>query len=170
LQRSHAWRGSSGIADRFRLPDIEAHRQEIGAKDMSVTAGCYLFFAMAFVLLLNGCAVHHFDPKTGTEHLWGFGHLKMKTAPQESSRPVITGTRLLGVSVRGGRDNYGISAGWESNSRITMPASGTLVLQYPTNAAPLPREMRDFFTIRVGTNLPPGWETPERTNPISPQR
>lgn len=27
------------------------------------------------------CAVHYFDPHTGTEHLWGVGHLKMKVTP-----------------------------------------------------------------------------------------
>ena len=128
---------------------------------------CHLLLALALcavMFVLSGCAIHHFDPRTGTEHLWGFGHLKMKVAPESGAQPVITGTRLLGLSLRGGRDDYGLTAGWECRSRITMPPSGSLLLQWPTNVSPLPREMRDLFTLRVGTNLPPGWETPRGTN------
>ena len=27
------------------------------------------------ILLTPGCALHYFDSKTGTEHVWGFGHM-----------------------------------------------------------------------------------------------
>ena len=33
--------------------------------------------------LSAGCAVHYFDEATGTEHNWGFGHLKIKVAPPD---------------------------------------------------------------------------------------
>ncbi len=123
-----------------------------------------LLAVLAFValpLLLTGCAIHHYDSKTGTEHLWGFGHFRMKAPPQTGARPVVTGSHMLGLNLRTGRDEYGMGVGWDSRSRITMPADGeTLLLEWPTNASPLPREMRDLFTVRVGTNLPPSWEWP----------
>ncbi len=34
-----------------------------------------------FSYLSTGCAVHYYDQATGTEHLWGFGHLKMAVHP-----------------------------------------------------------------------------------------
>ncbi|MFT4589665.1 MAG: hypothetical protein ACI8QF_003782, partial [Limisphaerales bacterium] len=42
----------------------------------------------------SGCAVHYYDKETGTEHLWGFGHLRMKAEPSEDGvvRAVMTGT------------------------------------------------------------------------------
>ena len=113
--------------------------------------------------LHSGCAFHHYDAETGTEHLWGFGHFRMKAPPQTGARPVVVGAQMLGLNVRTGRDDYGLGVGWDSHSRVTMPANGTLLMEWPTNASPLPREMRDLFTVRIGTNLPPSWEHPDDT-------
>lgn len=111
---------------------------------------------VAISLLLTGCAIKHYDASTGTEHLWGFGHFRMKAPPQNGAQPVVVGTHMLGLNLRTGRDDYGVGVGWDSHSRMTMPTNGgTLLLEWPTNASPLPREMRDLFTVRVGTNLPP---------------
>ena len=44
----------------------------------------------------SGCAIKHYDASTGTEHLWGFGHLKMKAAPSAGIVKTRTdGQRLL---------------------------------------------------------------------------
>lgn len=122
--------------------------------------------------LLSGCAVHYYDKTTGTEHLWGFGHFRMKGYPQNPEQPLVTGTHMLGLNIRASRDDYGVGVGFDSSSRIIVPANGTLCLEWPTNVSPLPREMRDLFTVRVGTNLPPDWETKRGTNstnqPITP--
>lgn len=107
------------------------------------------------LVLLNGCAFNYYDAETGTEHLWGFGHLRMKAPPRHSDRAFVTGSQMLGVNLRAGRDNYGIGVGYDSHSRVTMPADGTLCLEWPTNTGLLPRAMRDLFTARIGTNLPP---------------
>lgn len=112
------------------------------------------------LFLHSGCALHHYDAETGTEHLWGFGHFRMKAPPQTGARPVVVGTQLLGLNLQTGRDDYGVSVGWDSQARMTMPANGTLLMEWPTNVSPLPREMRDLFTVRIGTNLPPSWEYP----------
>ena len=115
---------------------------------------------VAIPVLLTGCAIKHYDASTGTEHLWGFGHFRMKAYPQSPERPLVVGTHMLGLNVRTGREDYGIGLGFDSHSRVTMPANGTLLMEWPTNVSLLPREMRDLFTVRIGTNLPPSWEHP----------
>ncbi len=118
-----------------------------------------MFLLAAIALAANGCAFHFYDKDTGTEHLWGFGHFRMKAPPKTGARPVVTGTHMLGLNLRAGRDNYGVGVGYDSQSRITMPADGgTLLLEWPANFPGLPREMRDLFNVRVGTNLPPDME------------
>jgi hypothetical protein len=108
-----------------------------------------------FLALNTGCAVHYYDQKSGTEHVWGFAHIRMKGYPQSPERPLVVGTHMLGLNLRTGRDDYGIGVGFDSHSRITMPENGTLCMEWPTNVSPLPRAMRNLFTARVGTNLPP---------------
>ena len=107
------------------------------------------------LLLLNGCALKYYDANTGTEHLWGFGHFRMKAPPRNADRAFVTGSQMLGLNLRAGRDDYGIGVGYDSHSRVTMPPNGTLCLEWPTNVSPLPRAMRDLFTARIGTNFPP---------------
>lgn len=118
-----------------------------------------LFLLVVLILSANGCAFHFYDKETGTEHLWGLGHFRMKAPPQTGAQPVVTGSHMLGLNFSAGRDNYGIGVGYDSQSRITMPADGgSLLLEWPTNFPGLPHEMRDLFNVRVGTNLPPGWD------------
>lgn len=98
------------------------------------------------VFLLSGCAVHYYDQATGTEHLWGFGHLKMAVQPSsEGVRAVVNGTQSLGLGVGLGQQDYYLSAGW-NDQRILRVADDTSVrLEWPT---------ADFFNVRVGTNPP----------------
>ncbi len=52
---------------------------------------------------LCGCGIHHYDAKTGVEHLWGFGHLRMRVHPPTNGvQAVITGNQLVGVRVGAG--------------------------------------------------------------------
>ena len=122
------------------------------------------------VLLLSGCAVHYYDAETGTENLWGFGHFRMKGPPKNGAQPVVTGSHLLGLNLRAGRDDYGVGIGFDSQSRITMPASGTLLLEWPTNFPNAHRDMQNLFNVRIGTNLPPDFHQtdssiPKKTRP-----
>lgn len=123
----------------------------------------HAFTVVACAGLSTGCAIKYYDARSGTEHLWGFGHFRMKAYPESTNAPLVVGTHMLGLNLRAGRDDYGIGVGYDARSRITMPTSGTLCMEWPTNVSLLPREMRDLFTVRVGTNLPPGWETPHST-------
>ena len=104
------------------------------------------FVSVALVLCVQGCAVHYFDSKTGTEHLWGFGHMKMAVQPSnEGVRAVVKGTQTLGVGLGLGHEDYYLSAGW-NNQRMLKVADDTCVrLEWPNGG---------FFNMRVGTNFP----------------
>jgi hypothetical protein len=94
----------------------------------------------------TGCAVHYFDKQTGTEHLWGFGHLKMNAGPpSEGVQAVVKGTSTLGFNLATGSDDYGIGVGWDYRRRIVISSNATVRLEWPNG---------DFFNIRVGTTPP----------------
>jgi hypothetical protein len=96
--------------------------------------------------LFTGCAVHYYDPRTGTEHLWGFGHMKMKSAPVDASATaVVSGVQTLGLSVGAGRDEAHITAGWDNRRRIILSTNASVSLLWPDE---------DFFNVRVGTTPP----------------
>lgn len=141
------WRLRDGLRKIFQAP--------MEAKSVIATAGFALLAAGS-----AGCAVHYYDKSTGTEHLWGFGHLKMAVQPSsEGVRAVVKGTQTLGLGFGLGREDYFLSAGW-NNQRILKVADNTSVrFEWPT---------ADFFNVRVGTNFPPAyWTTnnPETRKP-----
>ncbi len=130
---------------------------------MTSSSPVHLFVGLGFVaipLLLTGCAIKHYDASTGTEHLWGFGHFRMKGHPQSPERPLVVGTHMMGLNLRAGRDDYGIGIGFDSHTRISMPTNGVLCLEWPTNVSPWPLKLRDLFTYRIRTNTPPAWSHP----------
>ena len=98
-------------------------------------------------LVAAGCAVHYFDSKTGTEHIWGFGHLKMKSAAaNEGLKAIVRGTDTLGISVGRGDDKGYLTLGWSSRQTLDIVSEDTAVrLEWPSS---------DFFSVRVGSELP----------------
>jgi len=105
------------------------------------------FLALCFALPpLCGCAMHYYDKATGTEHLWGFGHLKMKSAPpNEGVQAVVKGTETLGFSLGAGQEDYHIGLGWDYRRRIVVGSNASVRLEWPNG---------NFFNVRVGT-VPP---------------
>ena len=57
-----------------------------------------VFLVFLSALILPGCAVHYFDAQTGTEHLWGFGHLKMLEPPKEGQEELQKGIQKVLVN------------------------------------------------------------------------
>lgn len=104
-------------------------------------------FVLAWVFLLNGCAIHYFDPETGTEHLWGIGHMRMKVGEaNEGVRAIVAGTDTLGVAVGSAAYDRYIALGWQRLSRLQVVGEDTAVrLEWPTS---------DLFSVRVGSELP----------------
>ena len=98
------------------------------------------------LLLVSGCAMHYFDSKTGTEHIWGFGHMRMKAEPSTNTvRTVVKGTQLLGLNIGAGREEYYLSAGWDNRRNITVMDNTSVSLEWPNNS---------FFNVRVGSEPP----------------
>ena len=40
-------------------------------------------------VLHAGCAVYFHDVETGADHVWGFGHLAMKVAPESEGKQAV---------------------------------------------------------------------------------
>ena len=104
-----------------------------------------------------GCAIHYYDPKTQTEHLWGFGHMAMKVSePSEGVRAVVRGVDTIGLGV-GSLPGHGyLAAGWQSVRRLEIVDENTAVrLEWPT---------ADFFNVRVGSQFPRANDEHSRTD------
>jgi hypothetical protein len=113
-----------------------------------------------------GCAVHWYDEKTGTDHLWGFGHLRMRAVPQpetttgmgEGPIAFVTGKRSVGAQLGLWQEDFFVGAGLDSRSRIIIPQEGAeFALEWPANALWLPRDLRDLFTLDLRRR--PAWAT-----------
>jgi len=111
-------------------------------------------------MLTFGCAVHYFDEETGTEHLWGVGHMQMRVAPpEEEVRAVVGQMRTLGLSVGQLQNNRHLALGWHSDTRLYMIDDDTSVrFEWPTSR---------LFNVRVGSEPP--WARPnEEQSPLLP--
>ncbi len=99
------------------------------------------------VLLSGGYAIHYFDSETGTEHIWGFGHMQMKVSPpNEGVQAVVRGTDVLGLSIGSADQQVYLTAGWHRVQRLDVIAESTAVrLEWPS---------ADFAEVRVGTAFP----------------
>ncbi len=117
------------------------HRRRSASRSVSSR----LFFVG--VIGLQGCALHYYDPQTCAEHVWGIGHIAMKTtAPKEGHQAVVRGTDLLGVSVGQADEGLYFSLGWDGRRRIEILDQNTVVgLEWPNG---------DFFNVRIGSTVP----------------
>lgn len=111
------------------------------------------FILAAMVVLGAGCGFHYYDAKTGVEHVWGFGHLRMRVLPPTNGvQAVIKGYSIVGAKVGGSPDDYGFSLGYDSWRMIYLsPLEAQFALQWPDAG---------FFNVRIGTNLPPDFNAP----------
>jgi hypothetical protein len=103
---------------------------------------------LVVVLVATGaCAVHYYDPSTGTEHVWGVGHMAMKVSPPgEGLRAVVRGTSALGLSAgRLDAERY-VTLGWSAHRRLEIVDDDTsLRLECPEGS---------WFRMRVGSAWP----------------
>lgn len=118
-------------------------------------------------VILIGCAVHYYDKKTGTEHIWGFGHMKMKiSASNEGLQAVVHGTDVFGISIGKADNQTYFTAGWQRLEFIDVVKESTSVrLEYD-----LPKS--SFVNFRVGSEYPfdvqdPDTEKQEQINSSS---
>ena len=95
----------------------------------------------------SGCAIQYFDPETGTEHLWGFGHMRMKVGKvNEGVQAIVTGTDTLGIAAGSVASERRITVGWERVSRFrVVDADSSVRLEWPST---------DLFSVRLGSTFP----------------
>lgn len=80
---------------------------------------------------LCSCAIQTFDVKTGTAHLWGFGHLSLQVQGAEDDatlQAVTVGTQTLGANLDATAFSSGAGVGYHS-SRVTYIVSSNTQLR-----------------------------------------
>lgn len=106
-----------------------------------------LLISIIIIFSTWGCAIHYYEEKTGVEHIWGFGHMKMKAAqPNEGLQAIIHGTDVLGISI-GKADKHGyFTVGWQRLEFIDVLKESTSIrLEWPDSS---------FANVRVGSEFP----------------
>jgi hypothetical protein len=100
------------------------------------------------LLTVGGCAIHYFDEATGTEHVWGFGHLAMQPGkPNQGVKAVARRTDIVGLSVGRIQEGVYLELGWGARQRIEILEDNTAVcLAWPQGS---------FYNARVGSHFPP---------------
>ena len=108
-----------------------------------------IFLVILLFFGSTGCAIHYFDKETGTEHLWGIGHMAMKPSVQDAKvKAVGLRTDVVGISTGYLQEGIHFELGWGGRQRIEILDDNTqFYLGWPTG--------RSFYTARVGSSLPP---------------
>lgn len=93
--------------------------------------------------------MRYHDVQTGTEHIWGIGHVKMRVATAEGRAPTSAAiqTETFGLGINAGSDALGSSLvlGWDRRTRIFVPDGTALSLEWPGT---------DLFDVRIGHHPP----------------
>ena len=109
----------------------------------------------AVVVLLglssHGCAIQYFDPRSGTEHLFGIGHMAMRVQPsQDGIKAVADRTDDLGFSVGTTPEGFQLGVGWNARQRVQMiDPDAQVCMAWPVGS---------FLDVRVGTSFPEGMQ------------
>ena len=85
------------------------------------------------ILMESGCAIYYHDNLDNSDHLYGFGHLAMKTITNGSTQiAVAKQISTLGSELHAG-DRVGISLGWSSEEEVDIfDKSVTVSLEKPS--------------------------------------
>ncbi|OQW37457.1 MAG: hypothetical protein A4E20_17850 [Nitrospira sp. SG-bin2] len=99
-------------------------------------------------LLLPGCAVYYRDRDTGAEHIFGFGHLSVRTIPpHEGKQALVQRMTLTGLAIGLDNGSLGMSAGWDRREHILIYGENVaLTMRRPPS--------NDFFYFKIGTYPP----------------
>lgn len=113
---------------------------------------------ISFWFLLSGCAVYYRDRDSGAEHIFGFGHLAVKTIPpHEGKQALVQRMTLTGLAAGLDNGSLGVSAGWDRREHILIYDENVAVtIQRPPS--------NDFFYFKIGTYPPDSGVTPTIEN------
>ena len=106
-----------------------------------------LLFTLAFFIPLSGCSIHYFDAETGTEHIWGIGHMAMKPGGgADGLKAIAQRTDVVGISLGKLQEGTYAELGWGARQRISIfDANSRLCLAWPRGS---------FYTARIGAAFP----------------
>ena len=80
-----------------------------------------ILLVIASGLVSSGCAIRYTNPENGEEHLWGFGHISVRSEHAPSSHhATIRSAATLGLEVNLGREEYGVAAGASRTRRTEI--------------------------------------------------
>ena len=74
-----------------------------------------------FCFLIQSCSILYYNPKTGVEHVWGFGHLQNKTIPDNDTKAIAIETKTIGLNIRLGQQKYSVGLGYNRQTKIHIP-------------------------------------------------
>jgi hypothetical protein len=96
-------------------------------------------------IFLTNCALYYRDIESGTDHLWGFGHLATKISePNDKKQAVIRQVTLAGFGLDVEDESFEISAGWHQSERIHLyEENAAISIQRPENG--------DSFLFKFGS-------------------
>ena len=109
-------------------------------------------FLLSAYAVSAGCALHYYDDKTGTEHLWGIGHMKMKiinASDKTTTQAVLVGLKTVGLRLDLAPTTRGLSIGFDDTRSATILDSATPLKIQTVSGEP--------FTLHLGA--PPPWST-----------
>jgi hypothetical protein len=99
--------------------------------ESTIRLGPYVAGLIAVSLLCtSGCAFQYFDKQTQTQHLFGLGHLSMRTATNDTQSAVITGIETWGLSFGSTPDGAALNAGWVRSERAEVAPAQDLSLRW----------------------------------------
>lgn len=110
------------------------------------------------VFLLSGCALHYYDQATGTDHLWGIGHLSMQVQISHNEQiALIRGLETFGIATGIGQDDNYFQTGWSRRQRLEL-------LQ-PDAAIQIKKLSADFMTFKIEEYSSPAHSSDKRKKP-----
>lgn len=87
--------------------------------------------ALVACLLSTGCAFHYHDARSGSDHVWGFGHLQTRVnAGSNGVMTIVSGVRSLGLGVSSAPEQTALTAGWSVRHRIAIPQDSAVSLTW----------------------------------------
>ena len=125
-------------------PKVGVLKARLGTKRFR---GRVVRIVLAIALSSSGCAIHYFDEDTGVEHVWGFGHMKMKVAaPNEGLQAILHGTDSFGLGIGKAHKHGYLTLGWHRLEFIDIHRESTSIrFEWPDSS---------FARVRVGSEFP----------------
>ncbi len=76
------------------------------------------------VILWSGCAFRYSDRRSGVEHLWGIGQMRLhQQSAGNGLVTVTTGVCVPGLCLEIGSDQFGFNFGWLGHERLVVVAT-----------------------------------------------